>query len=132
MDQPLYDQDAGTADNLAFYILQMKQNFTDAGLHDMPVSISELAYGYQSTPGNVTTVIDAVDFFMINNFPYFDFDATSGGNTTSWNDFLTDMDYFDSISGGKPLLVTQVSLSVACNFLNALDHLPFRPDWVAE
>lgn len=85
----------------------MKADFKNAGLHDMPVSISDLAYGWQSS-GNTTAVADAVDFFMINNFPYFDFDAQGGGSNTSWQDFLTDMAYFDSIANGRPLLVTQV------------------------
>lgn len=53
---------------------------------------------------------EVVDFFMINNFPYFAFDATSGGNFTSWNDFLNDMDYYANISTGKPLIVAQVCL----------------------
>lgn len=106
-EKPLYDNDAGSADNLATYILQMKADFKDAGL-DIPVSISDLAYGWQ-TAGNITAVADAVDFFMINNFPYFAFDAESGGNDTSWQDFITDIAYFESIAGGRPLLVTQVS-----------------------
>ena len=77
----------------------------------MPVSISDLAFGWQSS-GNITSVADAVDFFMINNFPYFAFDAQSGGSDTSWNDFLNDMSYYAGISQGKPLLVTQVSLEL--------------------
>lgn len=75
----------------------------------MPVSISDLAFGWQSS-GNITSVADAVDFFMINNFPYFAFDAQGGFSNTSWNDFLNDMAYFESIANGRPLLVTQVRL----------------------
>ena len=45
---------------------------------------------------------------MINNFPYFDFDATTGGSDVAWNDFLNDMEYFANTSHGKPLWVTQV------------------------
>ncbi|THH08828.1 hypothetical protein EW145_g2438 [Phellinidium pouzarii] len=105
-DEPLYDNDFGSADNLASYIWQIKATFAAAGLSDIPVSISELAYGWQIS-GNITEMVNAVDFFMINEFPYFAFDATSGGNTTSWNDFLNDLDYYQNISQGKPLLITQ-------------------------
>ena len=94
----------------------MKANFKAAGL-DIPVSISDLAYGWQIS-GNITPVADAVDFFMINNFPYFAFDAQFGGSETSWNDFLNDMEYYASIAQGKPLLVTQVQPFF---FLSCLD-----------
>lgn len=104
-DEPLYDNDAGSADNLAKYVLQMKSAFTNAGL-SIPISISELAYGWQIS-GNITKLANAVDFFMINNFPYFAFDAESGGSSTSWGDFTNDISYYTSIANGKPLLVTQ-------------------------
>jgi len=104
-DEPLYDNDAGSADNLAKYVLQMKSAFNNAGL-SIPVSISELAYGWQIS-NDITKLVDAVDFFMINNFPYFAFDAQSGGSSTSWSDFTGDISYYESIANGKPLLVTQ-------------------------
>ncbi|KAI5118469.1 hypothetical protein M0805_003730 [Coniferiporia weirii] len=52
-------------------------------------------------------MVAAVDFFMINNFPYFGQKATTGGSSTSWSDFTKDITYFTSIAKGKPLLVTQ-------------------------
>ncbi|KZP00818.1 glycoside hydrolase family 17 protein [Calocera viscosa TUFC12733] len=104
-DEPLYDNDAGSADALAAYILQMKASFQEAGL-DIPVSISDMAYGWQIS-GNITSVQDAVDFFMINNFPYFDGNAVWGGDNNSWASFLSSIDYFQSLANGRPLLVTQ-------------------------
>lgn len=86
----------------------MKNDFKNAGLEDIPVSISDMAYGWQQA-GNTTAVANAVDFFMINNFPYFAWDAESGGSDASWNDFTNDIAYFESIAEGRPLLVTQVS-----------------------
>ncbi|KAI5118468.1 hypothetical protein M0805_003729 [Coniferiporia weirii] len=44
-DEPLYDNDAGSPANLAKYILQMKSDFAAVGLSDMPISISDMAYG---------------------------------------------------------------------------------------
>ncbi|THH04711.1 hypothetical protein EW145_g5315 [Phellinidium pouzarii] len=105
-DEPLYDNDFGSPGNLAKYIRQMKEAFANAGLSDVPVSISDMAYGWQSSKG-ISSVVDAVDFFMINNFPYFSSDAESGGSSTSWKDFTKDISYFESIAKGKPLLVTQ-------------------------
>lgn len=114
--QPLYDWDFGDPQTLASYILQMKQNFQDANL-DIPVSISELAYGWQQA-GDTTSVANAVDFFMINNIPYFSQNAAYGNSASSWSNFMSDMNYYKSISQGKPLLVTQVSSSI----LNLSDH----------
>ncbi|KAH8114901.1 glycoside hydrolase [Phellopilus nigrolimitatus] len=105
-DEPLYDNDFGSPGNLATYIYQMKSNFAKAGLSDIPISISDMAYGWQSA-GDISAAIDAVDFFMINNFPYFSWDAQGGGSTTAWSDFTKDISYFQKIAKGKPLLVTQ-------------------------
>ena len=82
----MYDNDFGSASNLAKYINQMRTDFKNAGIPNIPLSISDMAYGWQIS-GDITAMQEAVDFFMINNFPYFAFDATTGGNTTSWNDF---------------------------------------------
>lgn len=114
--QPLFDNDAGSPSSLATYITTMKSTFASAGL-SIPVSISDLAYGWQSS-GDISSVQEAVDFFMINNFPYFSFDATDGGSDIAWNDFLGDMEYFESIAGGRPLLVTQV-------FPTIFSHSPY-------
>lgn len=105
----------------------MKSKFADAGLSDIPVSISDMAIGWQQE-GDTSSVADAVDFFMINNFPYFANDAQSGGSSTSWTDFTNDISYFESISQGKPLLVTQVinrwgTLSYATNTESLLDWM---------
>lgn len=106
-DEPLYDSDAGSADALAKYITQLKQEFTSAGL-DIPISISDMAYGWQQA-GDISSMVEAVDFFMINDFPYFAGDATTGDSDKAWSDFTGDIKYFQGIANGKPLLVTQVS-----------------------
>jgi hypothetical protein len=125
-DEPLYDNDAGSPAALASYIIEVRQNLTAAGL-DIPLSISDLAFGWQSA-GNITPVADAVDFFMVNEFPYFAFDATTGGNaSTSWNDFIQDIDYFDTIADGRPILVTQTGWPT-----NEDEFAPNSPDVVAS
>ena len=94
----------------------MRSNFTAAGL-DIPISISELAFGWQSS-GNITAISDSVDFFMINEFPYFAQNAQAGGSDSSWQNLLTDIDYFETLANGRPLLITQVSfrLSLGLSF----------------
>ena len=103
----MYDNDAGSANNLAKYITQLKSDLGNAGLSDIPVSISDMPYGWQSA-GDISAMVAAVDFFMINNFPYFSQNAQSGGSQSSWANFLEGINYMKNISNGKPLLVTQV------------------------
>lgn len=104
-DEPLFDNDAGSPDTLAKFILSMKSEFKEAGL-DIPISISDMAYGWKSS-GNISAMADAVDFFMINNFPYFAQNARYGGDNNAWEYFTRDIEYFEGIAKGKPLLVTQ-------------------------
>jgi len=123
-DEPLYDWDFGDPDTLAQYITNMKQTFNNAG-QSIPVSISDLAYGWQQA-GDTSSVQSAVDFYMINNFPYFAQNAQSGNSASSWTNFQTDMNYFKSIAGGKPLLVTQTGWPSNENL-----YAPNSPDVVA-
>ncbi|KAJ7629058.1 glycoside hydrolase [Roridomyces roridus] len=105
-DEPLYDNDAGSPSALASYVTSMRANFTSAGL-TIPISISELAYGWQSSSGNITDLASQLDFFMINEFPYFAQNAEAGGDPSTWTNFLADLEYFEGLAGGRPLLVTQ-------------------------
>ena len=86
----------------------MKNEFREAGL-DIPISISDMAYGWESS-GDISSMANAVDFFMINNFPYFSQNAKFGGDDIAWNNFIKDIEYFEGIANGKPLLVTQVRI----------------------
>lgn len=104
-DEPLYDNDFGSPQGMADAINTLKGNFSNAGL-DIPVSISDMAYGWQQA-GDTSMVADAVDFFMINNFPYFSGNAGEGGDSSSWSNFISDMNYFQGIANGKTLMVTQ-------------------------
>jgi len=106
-DEPLYDWAAGDPQTLANAINSMKTQFKNAGLN-IPVSISEMAYGYQQAMSSgAQSVIDAVDMAMINTFPYFAQDAHEGGSNYSWNDFTSDINWFKQHFSGKTLLVTQ-------------------------
>ncbi|KAJ3801290.1 hypothetical protein GGU11DRAFT_741760 [Lentinula aff. detonsa] len=82
-DEPLYNDDAGSPAALASYF-------------------TERTYGRA-----LETLLLWAD--AVNNFPYFAFEATTGGNaSTSWNNFIQGIDYFESIANGRPILVTQL------------------------
>ncbi|KLO16578.1 glycoside hydrolase [Schizopora paradoxa] len=123
-DEPLYDNDAGSPATLAKAIKQMKAQLTDAGL-DIPVSISDMAYGWRSagSAADIAPMVAIVDFFMINNFPFFAQDATTGGAPGAWTSFANDMKYFQSIAKGKPLMVTQTGWSTS-----RVEFAPNSPD----
>jgi len=91
----------------------MKAQLVDAGLGDIPVSISDMAYGWQVAGGDIAPMVDVVDFFMINTFPFFAQDATTGGAAGAWSYFLNDVKYFQRIAQGKPLMVTQTGWSTS-------------------
>jgi len=124
-DEPLYDWDFGSPDALATYITKLKSTFSSHNL-SIPISISDLAYGWQQA-GDTSSVQNAVDFYMINNFPYFAQNAQSGGSASSWTNFESDMDYFRGIAKGKTLLVTQTGWPSNENL-----YAPNSPDVVAS
>lgn len=107
-DEPAYDSDLGGVSGIVSKINSVRGQFKDAGI-DMPISISDMAFGYQSAGQKSASdpLPKAVDFFMINTFPYFASGATSGGSDGAWKSFTTDIAFFEKIANGKPLLVTQ-------------------------
>jgi len=138
-DEPLYDWAAGDPQTLADAINSMKSQFKSAGLN-IPVSISEMAYGYQQAMNSgAQAVINACDMAMVNTFPYFAQDAHDGGSNYSWNDFTNDLNWFKQHFSGKVILVTQtgwpsdpsvwppnspnavVSVQSEANYFNLLD-----------
>jgi len=107
-DEPLYDNDFGSPGTLASHINSLKGQFKSANL-DVPISISDMAFGWQSA-GQVSSsssVAKAVDFFMVNTFPYFGQSASWGGNDGAFESFKKDISFFEGIAGGRPILVTQ-------------------------
>jgi len=123
-DEPLYDWDFGDPPTLASWIKQLRSTFSSHGL-TIPLSISDLAYGWQQA-GDTSSVQSAVDFYMINNFPYFAQNAQFGNSASSWTNFQSDMNYFKGIAKGKPLLVTQTGWPSNENL-----YAPNSPDVVA-
>lgn len=78
--EPLYDNVLPHA-QLAQQVTLAKQNLSSLNI---PVTVSELAYGYQER-GGAQDVLDAVDFINIHMLPFFSQEASIGA---SWADSL--------------------------------------------
>src|ERR1700761_3052651 len=74
-----------------------------------PVSLTDMAVGWQQA-GDISSIANTVDFFLMNNFPYFAGNAGSGNSPQDLSNLKSDVAYFESISQGKPLLMAQVCL----------------------
>ena len=71
--EPLFD-DVLTPDELAAQVLSAKKNLSSLGI---PVTVSELAYGYQER-GGAQNVLDAIDSINIHMLPFFSSNASTG------------------------------------------------------
>jgi exo-beta-1,3-glucanase (GH17 family) len=107
-DECLYDDDFNSPENLASTIYSIRSQFKAAGL-DIPISISDMAYGWQQAgqTSSSSPVAEAVDFFMANVFPYFSNTASWGGDQGAFDSFKSDISFFEGIANGRPILVTQ-------------------------
>lgn len=107
-DEPLYDNDFGSPSALAGKINDLKGQFKNAGL-EIPISISDMAFGWQSAgqTSSSSSVAKAVDFFMVNTFAYFSQSASWGGNDNAWDSLTKDIQFFQGIANGRPLMITQ-------------------------
>jgi hypothetical protein len=71
--EPLFDG-VLPSDTLAAQVLSAKNNLSSLGI---PVTVSELAYGYQEN-GGAQNVLDVIDSINIHMLPFFSSDATTG------------------------------------------------------
>jgi exo-beta-1,3-glucanase (GH17 family) len=71
--EPLFD-DVITPEALTTQVINAKTNLSDIGI---PVTVSEMAYGYQ-VRGGAQDVLDAIDSINIHMLPFFAKDATTG------------------------------------------------------
>lgn len=66
----------------------------------IPVTVSELAYGYQER-GGAQDVLDAIDSINAHMLPFFAQDASTGSN--AWKDVMSDLSFFVKHGGGKKM-----------------------------
>jgi len=71
--EPLFDS-VLSPDDLTAQVLAAKRNLSSLGI---PVTVSELAFGYQESAG-AQDVLDALDFINIHMLPFFAQTASSG------------------------------------------------------
>ncbi|EIM82926.1 uncharacterized protein STEHIDRAFT_133723 [Stereum hirsutum FP-91666 SS1] len=99
--EPLYD-DALSPDNLTAQILAAKANLSDLSI---PVTVSELAYGYQER-GGTQNVLDVIDSINIHMLPLFNSNASTANE--SWPIVYGDLEWFIEHGNGKKMYLTSI------------------------
>lgn len=94
--EPLFDNVLPHS-QLASEVTSLKSKLLGVGI---PVTVSELAYGYQER-GGAQDVLDAIDFINIHMLPFFSALATFGA--ASWPLVETDMNWFIEHGNGKKM-----------------------------
>ena len=72
--EPLFDEVLSPA-QLSAQVIKAKQNLSSIGI---PVTVSELAYGYQKYGATAQKVLNAIDSINIHMLPFFASNATTG------------------------------------------------------
>ncbi|KAK0471557.1 glycoside hydrolase superfamily [Armillaria novae-zelandiae] len=98
--EPLYDNVLSPL-KLATQVLAAKENLSSLGI---PVTISELAYGYQKR-GGAKDVLDATDLIDAHMLPFFSQRASTASK--SWPIVLNDLDWFIGNGEGKKIYLTE-------------------------
>ncbi|TFK98213.1 glycoside hydrolase superfamily [Pterulicium gracile] len=98
--EPLYDW-VLTPDELAAEVVKARKNLTSIGI---PVTISEMAWGYQLHGGS-KSVLEAVDFFDIHMLPYFSQQASTSDK--AWPILMKDHNWFVTNGLGKKMFWSQ-------------------------
>ncbi|KAK7037760.1 hypothetical protein VNI00_010721 [Paramarasmius palmivorus] len=98
--EPLFDWVLDPND-LAAQVREMKASLADLKI---PVTISEMAYGYQEHNG-ATSVMNAIDFIDGHMLPFFAYDASTSSN--SWPLVTRDLDWFVQNGQGKKIYLSQ-------------------------
>lgn len=99
--EPLFDN-VLPHDQLAKQVMLAKQNLSS--LH-IPVTVSELAYGYQER-GGAQDVLDAIDSINIHMLPFFSQQASTA--KASWPLVQTDLNWFIQHGNGKKMYLDEV------------------------
>ena len=116
--EPLFDG-VLSPDKLEAQVLDAKKSLSGLGI---PVTVSELAYGYQETPG-AQIVLDAIDSINIHMLPFFAQNASTGKSPhhrvnlslrplitgdKAWPLVLNDLNWFIEHGKGKKMYFDEV------------------------
>ncbi|KAJ3516518.1 hypothetical protein NLJ89_g1076 [Agrocybe chaxingu] len=100
--EPLYDW-ALDPELLAIQVKAAQANLTSL---DIPVTISEMAYGYQSRKGDGSmSVMSAIDFIDAHMLPFFSTQASTASK--SWPIVQNDINWFVNNGQGKKIYLSQ-------------------------
>jgi exo-beta-1,3-glucanase (GH17 family) len=88
-------------DTLASQVKSAKSNLTSLGIL---VTVSDMAYGYQSQ-GGAQSVLDAIDFVALHMLPFFSTKATTAD--ASWSFVQGDLKWINSKVDGKKIILTE-------------------------
>ncbi|KAI9509735.1 glycoside hydrolase superfamily [Russula earlei] len=94
--EPLFDL-VLPPDELAAQVWAAKKNLSNLSI---PVTVSELAYGYQER-GGAQDVLDAIDFINIHMLPFFTKSGSTGDR--AWPLVLNDLNWFIEHGRGKKM-----------------------------
>ncbi|KAF9647816.1 hypothetical protein BDM02DRAFT_3097479 [Thelephora ganbajun] len=98
--EPLFDH-VLPPDTLASQVKSAKQNLAPLGIL---VTVSDMAYGYQSN-GGAQSVLDAVDFVDLHMLPFFSTTATTAD--ASWGFVQNDLKWINSKVHGKKIILSE-------------------------
>jgi len=98
--EPLYDSVLSVS-ALATQVTQAKAALADL---EIPVTISEMAYGYQKNNG-AAAVMQAIDLIDAHMLPFFSQSASTAAN--AWPIVLTDLNWFVNNGLGKKIILTE-------------------------
>ncbi|TFY70992.1 hypothetical protein EVG20_g2015 [Dentipellis fragilis] len=121
--EPLFDNVLSPND-LAAQVIAAKANLSSLNI---PVTVSELAYGYQER-GGAQNVLDALDFINIHMLPFFSQQASTGDQ--AWPLVQQDLNWFIQHGKGKKMWFDEngwpsvTSPSVQPNSPNAVADVP--------
>ncbi|KAK0222738.1 glycoside hydrolase superfamily [Armillaria nabsnona] len=98
--EPLFDGVLSHSE-LAEQVVAAKENLSSLGI---PVTISEMVYGYQER-GGAKDVLDAIDLIDAHMLPFFSQQASTA--SASWPIILNDMNWFIENGEGKKIYLTE-------------------------
>lgn len=89
---------------LASQVVSLKSELSDVGI---PVTVSELAFGYQER-GGAQDVLGVIDFINAHILPFFA--ATASIGSAAWPLVEADMNWFIEHGNGKKIYFDEVCL----------------------
>ncbi|KAI0695960.1 hypothetical protein C8T65DRAFT_698546 [Cerioporus squamosus] len=124
--EPLFDS-AIEPGELAKQVTAAKKQLADVGI---PVTVSEMAYGYQKNKDKAQAVLDAIDSINIHMLPFFSPDASTAQK--AWPIVERDLKYFTDHGKGKKMYFDERWMQNGWPSLASGSIKPTNPNAVAN